>query len=243
MDAKAAAHAFASELREEFGLALRSATLFGSAARGEHIAGLSDVNVLLLFTDINAPTLARAAPVVRRHAAEGLNPLPLEREEWERARDVFAIELLDMRDAREVLFGADPLDGVEVEPAALRLQAERELRAKLITLHGGLLQAADSPDAIGELLRRALPSFATYLRTALRLCGEAAPVSTRDAIIAGCERVGAEPEGLLAALDARLAPKRRWSVRLEDETVERYNDAVEKTATFVDEIQIQENDR
>lgn len=225
----------ARELREEFGARLETVLLFGSVARGEYIEGISNINVLVLLDDIDAPALQRASPLVRRWSATGLVPLLLEHEEWVRAADVFAIELLDMKDAHETLHGADPLDGLAVSLPALRLQTERELRAKLILLHTGMLRAAESPAAMAELLMMALPSFASYLRATLRLARRTVPPTCRAVIEQGAELVGYDPAGLFAALDARVNGK-EWTVAITDPLVDGYNTAAERTARYVDRL-------
>jgi hypothetical protein len=223
------------ELLGAFSNRLRGALLYGSVPRGEYIDGVSNVNVLVLLDDIDPATLRQASPLARRWAAVGLAPLILEVDEWARAADVFAIEILDMKAAHEMLHGIDPLDGVEVSRDALRLQAERELRAKLIALHTGMLQAADAPDALGDLLMVALPSFATYLRAALRLAGRDVPSDTGAVVQAAGELVGFDGAGLRAALDARRA-RRKWKVSMSDAALEQYHAAAERTAMFVDRI-------
>ena len=127
----------------------------------------------------------------------------MERLEWRRATDVFAIEVADMKDAHVTLIGGDPTEAVRVQPGALRLQAEREMRAKLIHLHGGMLISAEDPPRLGELLLRALPSFTTYLRTALRLSGSPVPAASTDVIVQGCALVGTDSAAFLEVLDAR----------------------------------------
>src|SRR5690606_5055900 len=91
------------DIATALGERLHAALLYGSVARGEHIAGISDINLLLLFDDIDADLLRRASPVLRPFAKDGLAPMLLEWDEWRRASDVFAIELLDMRDAHAIL--------------------------------------------------------------------------------------------------------------------------------------------
>jgi predicted nucleotidyltransferase len=226
--AERAAKALAGTLGER----LRAALLFGSTARKEHVAKVSDVNVLFLLDDIDPAALSAASPVLRPFADQGLAPLLLELDEWRRASDVFAIELLDMREAHTMLHGADPLDGAQVAPEKLRLQAERELRAKLILLHGGMLRSAQDARGLGQLLAAALPAFVTYLRAALRLAEQPVPPTMAGVIEQGAQLVGADPAGLLRALEGRVAGK--WSVSITDPDVDRYNTAAERTAAFVD---------
>ena len=152
-----------------FGPRLRSAMLFGSVARGEAVAGLSDVNVLLLVDDIEIHMLKRASAATRNWIKTSREaPLLFEYDQWVRAADVFAIEIADMRDAHEILYGSDPLDACHTDDSAMRIQAERELRGKLLQLQTGLLVAAEAPTDVGLMLQQSLPSFTTYMRALLR---------------------------------------------------------------------------
>src|SRR5687767_5552149 len=175
---KQTAERLVSELRNALGSRIQCAVLYGSAARGEYVAGVSDVNVMVLLDDIDTAVLATAAPIASKWARAGHTPpLIMEAEEWRRATDVFAIELADMRDAHSALFGPDCVEGAAVAPADLRAQAERELRGKLLQLQTGLLMSAGMPGSLGDLLKNALPSFTTYLRAAIRLSGGRVPAT------------------------------------------------------------------
>jgi predicted nucleotidyltransferase len=212
---------------------VHSAALFGSTARGEWIEGLSDVNVLVLIDDIHARVLDEAAPAARKALSDGVRPLLMELDEWRRAWDVFPIELADMKDAHDVLFGRDPTASVRVDPSSLRLQAEREMRAKLIHLHAGMLLAADDPPRLGELLVRALPSLTAYLRAALRLAGHPVPRSSADVILRACGVIGTDPAPLQAVLEARNAGG-KLELSLQDPVADQFNTAAERLAAFTD---------
>jgi predicted nucleotidyltransferase len=234
-DPRERAEVFVEELRGAVGERLQAATLFGSAARGEWIEGVSDVNVMVLLDSLDAGLLATAAPSVRRAMEAGVVPLVMEMEEWRRAADVFPIELADMRDAHTPLFGDDPVTGPVIKPSYLRLQAERELRAKLLHLHGGMLVAADDPERLGQLFALALPSFTTYMRATLRLAGEPVPADSRAVIQRTCELVGADADPFLELLDARAAggaPR----VELSDPVADQFNTAATRLATYIDAL-------
>jgi predicted nucleotidyltransferase len=232
-DPRAMAEGFVEELRGAVGPRLRAAALFGSAARGEWIEGVSDVNVLVLLDALDAPLLALAAPAVRHALDAGVTPLLMELEEWRRAADVFGIELADMKDAHTALLGDDPAAGPPVDPAMLRLQAERELRAKLLHLHGGMLVAADDPQRLGQLFALALPSLTTYMRAALRLAQQPVPADSRGVIESTCALIGAEAEPFLAVLDARNTGG-ALALKLTDPLADRFNTTATRLATYID---------
>jgi Nucleotidyltransferase domain len=233
-DPKSTAHKLTTELEKAAAGALRSVVLYGSVARNEAVPGVSDINLLVLLDRANPVELGHLAPLVRRWAQAGNTaPLLLSWNEWRDGADAFAIEAADMRDAHQVLAGADPISGLEVHGAALRLQAERELRGKLIQLRTGMMLVAHRPSDIGRLLLTALPSFTTYLRAALRLGEGAAPAATANVIERGCRLVGAAPEALARCWDARKSG-RGLKCALDDPLVAHYYEIAEKTVAYVD---------
>lgn len=235
-DPRQTAASLARELAALFGDRLRSVLLYGSVARGEAVPGVSDINVLLLLDQIDAATLRAASPLARRWVRAGNTaPLIMAWSEWQRAADVFAIELADMHDAHEVLHGSDPLAGLAVERPALRLQAERELRGKLLQLREGMLLAAEAEEDVGRLLLVALPSFITYLRAALRLAGRPVPVRSEAAIEEGARLVEGDPGPFLRVWAARMK-REPLRVRLDDPLVAGYYALAERVAHFVDTL-------
>lgn len=232
-DPRKLADEFADGLRRALGERMRSASLFGSAARDEWIEGVSDVNVLVLVDDIDAALLARAAPIARSAAGKAVQPLLMELEEWRKAADVFSIELADMKDAHILLFGDDPAADHVIQTPILRLQAERELRAKLLHLHGGMLLAANDRKRLGQLFVHALPSFTTYLRTALRLAGAAVPAATGAVIEEGSRLIGADP-GALARVHRARSTRSKLELNLTDPLADNFNTSAERLAAYID---------
>ena len=215
---------------------LRSALLFGSVARGEAVPGISDINVLLLIDHIDATTLKQASPATRGWMKASLEaPLLFEADQWVRAADVFAIEIADMRDAHEVLYGTDALDAARLDESAMRLQAERELRGKLLQLQTGLLVAADAPADVGRLLMQSLPSFTTYMRAVLRLAGERVPDTTPEVIERATRLVGGNAD---AYQQVWIARRNGGGLKLavNDAMVDAYYDTAEKLADYVDTL-------
>jgi predicted nucleotidyltransferase len=196
----------AGDFRRTFGDRLESVVLYGSVPRREAVPGLSDVNLLVLLDDVEVRDLAAAGGLARRWVEAGnCAPLLFGWEELRRSADVFAIELADMRDRREVLAGRDPIPGLEIRSASLRLQLERELRGRWTQLREGMMMAAGRPAEVGDLLLRALPTFACHCRAVLRLVDRDLPVETEDVIRAAGNVVGADPTAMVEAWAWRRA--------------------------------------
>lgn len=232
----AQAERFVEELRQAFAERLRSVVLHGSVARGEAVPKVSDVNLLVLLDDVDAAALRTAGPLARRWARAGNTaPLLLSWDEWLRSADAFAIEVADMKDARNVLHGDDAVKDLVVDRRELRLQAERELRGKLVQLRSGLLLTAERPAEVGRLLLSALPSFTTYARAVLRLHGEAVPDNTPAVLDRAAALVETDAAPMHTAWQARTSGSAHdWPV--DSPIVHGYYTFAEKTADHVDRL-------
>jgi hypothetical protein len=211
--------------------------LHGSVARGEAVRDVSDVNLLVLVDHVDPALFRLLAPQARDWLdRERAMPLVLTWDEWRRASDAFAIETADMLDARDVLYGEDPLEGTSVQPRHLRVQAERELRGKLIHLRQGTLATADRPQELARLLLTALPSIATYLRAALRLAGEdVRGLGTPDVLRRGSTLIGTDPAPALELWEARRQRKVP-RLNIQDPRATAVHGILEQTADYVDSL-------
>lgn len=160
-----------------------SAVVYGSAARGEYLPGVSDVNLLLVAGTLSTETLRGLAPALTVLREEGgTPPLLAERAEWTRAADVFPIELTDMGLARQVVRGPDPVAPLRVEPRDLRHALETELRGRLLRLRQAYAASADDPEALAAVGTRSIASVLTLVRCLLVLSGRTVPPGGANAL-------------------------------------------------------------
>ena len=91
-------------LKTALGDRLVSLILYGSAAMGDHLDRISDLNVLCVLERITTAELAKSEPVFRWWLERG-NPAPLllTREEVGTSADCFPMEYHDMREHRRVV--------------------------------------------------------------------------------------------------------------------------------------------
>lgn len=231
------AEGFTERLVEVYGPSLRSVLLYGSVPRADAVPGASDINLLIVVDRIHLPDLERITPLARQWLVdERCAPMLIGKADWPRAGDAFAIEVADMKDHRQVLFGDDPLVGVDVDRTALRNQAEHELRGRLVQLHETLMLAAMEPERVGGLLVAALPSFATYFRVALRLAGRGAPARMEDAIRDVAALVGGDPVGCLGVVEKRIARDVPRLV-LDDPMTMGYYELIRRVLEYVDDFE------
>jgi hypothetical protein len=212
-----------------------SAILYGSAARGDYIKGRSDINLMLVLDQLTPKllrSLGRAFAGWRKATREP--PLVLSRTEWNRASDAFPIEITDMRSSYQVLRGADPLQGTQVDAADLRKALEREFRGKLLRLRQGYANHAPDPAALGALGLQSAATILVLLRGVLTLLNKPVPHDSLELAAQAAATIGFEGEHLLHVVRHRV--DREW--RCDAPEFENYMEAVEHTARFLDQLQI-----
>jgi len=157
-------------LKKACGENLKSVILYGSAAAGDHAGKRSDYNVLVVAGELSKDALQAFSKTAKAWARAG-NPAPLlfTMERLKKSTDVFPVELLDIKECHQILFGEDVVSDLEISTANLRLQIEHELRGNLIQLRQQYLLASGNAKEVCGLMVRSLSSFLVLFRASLRL--------------------------------------------------------------------------
>jgi len=175
--------AFIDDLKSTHGKNLSSVILYGSAAAGDFVPKQSDYNILIALHKIGPADLRNAHACVREWTRLG-NPVPVyfTVSELQNAADVFPIEFHQMSIAHKVLYGPDVLADLNISDKFLRLQAEYELRSKLIQLRRQYIPASTSVDGLKSLMAESLSSFAALFRAVLILKGFDPPATKHEIV-------------------------------------------------------------
>ena len=225
---------FVKRVREAGGTNVECVILFGSAVSGDFHPGLSNFNLLCLLGVASFSALQALAPVSKWWDKQKQPPpLCMTRQELERSTDVFAIELLDMKQHHRVLYGADVLSGLTIPMELHRVQVEYELREKLILLRQHVLMADGNDSRLWDLLLRSAPSFSTLFRHALIALGDSPKSARRDAVQALADRLRFDASAMLQVLDAREKKLERGNCNIQD-LAARYMSAIEQVTGAVD---------
>ena len=195
---------FVRDCRTLFGDDLLSVFLYGSAAGEDFVPGLSDYNLGVVLRSVRPDHLRRAAVKVPRWGRRRISPpLFLDPSFILQSLDVFPIEFMEMKETHRILYGPDPLAGLQVGFANLRHQCESEIRAKLLGLRQGYLRAASRPKDVVALALGSLKPVLLVLRNFLRLRGESVPQNISGVV----DRVEARTSLSLAAVRRLLAAR------------------------------------
>ena len=224
---------FTAGLRDVAGDNLVCLVLYGSAASGEADA-YSDLNLLCVLRDLSFSHLAPLSSVVESWTRKGQRlPLFISEKELKSSTDVFAIELLDIRQHHKLLFGQDLLKDLEIPMGSHRAQLEYELREKLILLRHRLLSVAGDDARILDLLLHSFPAFITLFRHLLIAQGKPAPATKSEAVQMLVAQSGSDAELFQQLLQARKEPKNAIRLNARD-AAQQYLAFAERLTDLVD---------
>jgi predicted nucleotidyltransferase len=228
--------AFVNKLHEAAKDNLVSVILYGSAAAGDFHPEYSDLNLFCVLRDSSFAALQSLAPVAKWwDRQKQAPPLLVTRDEIEHSADVFAIELMDMKQHHRVVWGEDVLQKLTIPTNLHRFQVEYELREKLALLRRHLLLATGNDSRMWELLTQSVSSFVTLFRHVLMVLGQTPPPRKRETVKVLADRIGFDASGLLHVLDVRERRVKPGQLVVAD-VFSRYLTALEQVTNAVDRM-------
>ena len=223
-----------TRLKNAAGSNLLSVILYGSAATDEFHPEHSDLNILCIMRDLSREELSKLHAASSWWAKKG-HPAPLffTQNELHHSADIFAIELLDIKAARRILYGEDVIAALAVPTDRHRMQVERELRNNALRLRQlYVMKAGDSRKTL-ELMLSSISTFVALFRHALLALGEEPPSTKRAAVERARLALEFDPSPFHTLLDVREGRKRQREVDVQA-TFDKYLHAIVKATEEVD---------
>jgi len=235
--AKVTVEEFAQQVSGALGDRLVALLLYGSAARGTHAPGRSDVNTLLICTAVDDALFGALEAPVRAWTRDTAHPAPLvlTEREWRDSADAFPIEYEEMREAHRLLAGRDPWQGIAVRREDVRRQLEYELLAKLVRLRQAYAASWSDSGRLTEAVAGSAAGLLTMLRSVLRLTGATPPAAPDALVREAAGRIGFAP-GALDDVLAHVRGERRLALGNHDARAVAYLDVVARTTEFVNRL-------
>jgi hypothetical protein len=117
--------------------------------------------------------------------------------------DTYPIEFLNMKGHHVVVFGEDVLGSLAFHPSALRLQAERELKGKILLLKIRYLETEGKGARIEALIKESITAFLSIFHALLYLRGVDIPHGRTDIVRALAEVVTFDADALLKCVEIK----------------------------------------
>ncbi len=193
------------ELSERLGANLHSCILYGSSVRGEHVAGQSDVNLLIVLNEATPEAHSGIAEAIR--CEQQVEPFVLGLRGLERSQRVFALKFRSIQRHYQVLHGVDVLADFSPDDELIRFLCEQSLRNLRLRLKHAYITFGHDRGRYSRFVYRTLAGLRVALSETVRCEGIEVPSGTLQRIPL-FERVFGVDAGILKILvDMRAESK------------------------------------
>ncbi|MEO8326374.1 MAG: hypothetical protein ABI618_11020 [Nitrospirota bacterium] len=176
---------YLTQLQKDWGADLEGLLLYGSAARGDFIAGRSNINFLVLVRGLSVSGLQRAGQLHRQWGKHHIvAPLVMTQEDLSRSRYLFPLEYFQMQEHHVRLVGKDPFGAGQIDGTQLGWQCEQELLANVFRVRQRFVEGEGRAEAIQALLILSITAVLPCVRGILRVLGH--PSKGKDVQILEC---------------------------------------------------------
>lgn len=164
-----------------FGDRLVCLALYGSGTSEAFVPEHSNLNFAIILDQVTLADLKTLQGLLPAwHRLGVATPLLVDTDFLDHARDVFPIELEDLRSSHRILAGEDVLAGLSIDRADLRRQLEQEARGKLLRLRMQYAETAGKLKDVEALMRDSVKSLLIIVRGVLRLHPGVVPAGSLD---------------------------------------------------------------
>jgi hypothetical protein len=190
-----------------------------------------------VLTDEGSQGLGKAFKAVAKwHRWRVATPLFMSREFIATSLDTFPLEFLNIKLHYRVVWGEDPLAAIKIQQKQLRLQLEREVKAKFFQLRKAYLASEGRGRHLVILASQSLTAFLSIFQGILYLRDREIPQDRVDLI-----KTTAGETGLAAEPFVRLLEVKEGRVKIRSKAlrglIEGYIEEVMRLALWVDKIE------
>jgi predicted nucleotidyltransferase len=172
---------YAQKFLELHGSNVIALVVYGSAASGNFVPKVSDINLAAVFKTLAFDDLKKSLPLVREGKADHITaPLLLTREYIRQSLDVFPVEFLDLKDQHVLLYGDDVFSSLNVDARHLKIFCEQQIKGKLLRIRQAYLEIGLHPKGKEALLKDSLNALIPIFRNLFRLAGKPIPAANED---------------------------------------------------------------
>jgi len=215
---------------------LESIYIYGSATTDDFHEKYSDVNVALILKDISLKNLVKARDCIKMLRKKHVTaPLFLTKEYINNSLDSFPLEFLNVKTSHLLLTGEDFFEELVITYEDIRLQAERELKGKLLLLRAALLENIDKKQILGNVVVNSFTSLVPVLKGIIFLRRSDIPKNALEIITKAEEVTDIDLSSFYTALKIK---NRALKFNSEDFVLffENYIATVDQLAVYVDKL-------
>jgi hypothetical protein len=202
---------FLEQLVEFYGKDLISITAFGSCVTGDYVEATSDINLLVVYSELNIADLRHVAEMSRGWLSRRLfSPRFLSRRNLLNSQRYFQIDMLEMQDAHVTLWGENLLRDFKIDPRDLHWQLSHEIKRMRMRIKQQFWRSCGNPIHMRQVLLERFTSLAHLIRALLWLRKVLVSTSQREIMDAAVRELGISRSFVDTLFDlksSRLKPK------------------------------------
>jgi len=227
---------FVQDYKGVYGDELISIILYGSATGRGYIPGKSDINFMIVLTEKGIMDPERSFSLLKKWRKRNVaTPLFLTEEYVESSMDVYPIEYLNFQRRYIPVYGRDILKGLSFKKEFLRLQAEREIKGKLLLLREAYLGSAGKKPVLVDIINQSLHAFMAIFNALLILKDMPIAEDKRSIITDICNAFSMDNDLFMKLLDVREG-KIKPDVKEINGIFKGYINEIQKLAKIVDKF-------
>jgi predicted nucleotidyltransferase len=231
------ANEFTEDVKAIYGADLVAVMLYGSALSGHWDPKRSNINFLIVLSEVAITRLDAAFPLVEKWRKR-LRTLPIfmTKNYIAGSLDSFPVEFLHMKRRYQLLYGEDVLAPLVIPHANLRLQCEEQIKGKLLHLREEYLATLGKRYRLQALVTLTLPPFAVLFKSLLALKDAEIPALHRDIIMRTAELYGLDRD-LFQQLIQAFERKGKFSLVEMNRLAAAYITEINKLTLLIDQME------
>lgn len=227
---------FLEDILDKYRDKIHSIHIVGSAVTPDFNEKTSDINSIIILHNMDIEFVEFLAPHGRKYGKKRISaPLVMTIEYIKNSLDVFPVEFHDFRLIHKTVYGEDILSGLEIKMENLRIQCEREIKARLMGIIRGYISSAGDRELITEILIRSFTGCIPLMRAIIYLKGEEPPILRKD-VIKRFQTISDTSHDVFDKLMLLRNRQLRPSMKELNYIFENYYHSLKKTSRFLDEL-------
>jgi len=162
---------------------IHSIHLTGSVLTPDYDPKHSDVNSVMVFSQMNISAIEDLAPLGKKYGKKSIAaPLIMTPDYIQQSLDVFPIEFLDIQLLHYTWMGEDIFKDIRINPPDLRRQCERELKVRLIGLRQNYISSTGNRKILAKAFISAFSGYIPLFRGIIMLYGKKPPLTNSEVL-------------------------------------------------------------
>ncbi len=211
--------------------------LYGSAVGKNFIAGKSDVNLLLIYDQVNFNLLKVLKRIFKKFIKSlKTNPVVIDINYIKSSADVFPMEFLEWKEKNLIIWGKNPFEELQISNENLRLEIEENLKGKLLRLIQSYFELEDNSIKLRLFLEKTINNFIVVFKNIIRLKSQTPPENELSIIELLSKEIDIELPNSKMIIDMKKNPKLKKSKEEIESIFEGYINEIQKVAEYVDRM-------